>query len=340
MKITVIGAGNIGTATCVYLLDRGCDVSLFTRDSKKAMHLNLNGIISEGKITGHYNLKAYDCYEEALRNSDYILITTLANDHLDVFKSIQPYLKKGQRIIVFNGNWGAFEAKNYYKEFLAEEKIVVAETSAMLLMGNVSELGRVNILGIKNEVNISTVVPEDVDTVIFELSEIFPQLKKSFNIFETSLSSTNPIIHVPISIFNLARIDEGHDFSFYGQGVSKSTIEYIEAIDHERITLANNLGIFCPNILSSINGFFDIKHDNLYDALNKNQTYISGKAPKKLSHRYLTEDIPYGLVPIVKLGRILGINTEYSEAIVSLASLVMNIDFMKGGVNISKENII
>lgn len=340
MKATIIGAGNIGMATCAYLLNLGYDVTLYTRFENKAMKLRSEGLYSQGAITGHFGLKACSSYEEALSDAEYIFITTLSNNHLDVFKAIKPYLKKGQRIIVFNGNWGAFEAKVYYKDFLRNNEIILAETGAMIFMANAYEIGKVNVLGIKNQVSISTINPDDVDILINDLKNIFPQLKKKNSIYETSLSATNPVIHVPLTIFNLARIEEGQDFSFYGEGVSKSAIAYIEAIDTERVSIAMKIGFKCPSILESINSFFDIKFDNLYDALNKNETYIKAKAPKSLSHRYITEDIPYGIVPIVKLGKVLGIDTKYSEAIVNLAGLALNVNFLDSGVNITKENIL
>jgi opine dehydrogenase len=242
--------------------------------------------------------------------------------------------------LVFNGNWGAFEAKEYYKDFLKENEIIVGETGAMLFMANAFEVGKVNVLGIKNQITVSTVNPDDVNILIYELKDIFPQLSKTNSIYETSLSSTNPVIHVPITLFNLARIEEGHDFSFYGEGVSMAAIGYIESIDKERISLAKKLGFTCPSILESINSFFDIKFDNLYDALNKNETYIKGRAPKSLSHRYITEDISYGIVPIVKLGKVLNMDTKYSEAIVKFAELALNVNFLEAGVSITKEGIL
>jgi opine dehydrogenase len=138
-------------------------------------------------------------------------------------------------MIIFNGNWGALEAKTYYGDFLNENELTVAETQEpMLLMAKVTEIGKVNVLGIKKQISISTVNPDDADALIEDLKEVFPQLRKKSSIFETSLSSTNPVIHVPITMFNLARIEEGQDFSFYGEGVSAASIEYIEAIDREK----------------------------------------------------------------------------------------------------------
>lgn len=340
MKVTVIGAGNIGMATCAYLSNLGCDVTVYTRDENKAIKLRAGGLASGGKLTGHFNFKAYSNYDEALSEAEYILITTLANNHLDVFRGIKPFLKKGQRILVFNGNWGAYEAKEYYKEFLKENEIIVGETGAMLFMANVHEIGKVDVLKIKNQITVSTINPEDTDVLLHELKDIFPQLKKVNSIFETSLSSTNPVIHVPLTIFNLARIEEGQDFSFYGEGVSEAAVGYIEAIDNERIQLGKKLGFNCPSILESINSFFDIKHENLYDALNRNETYIKARAPKSLAHRYITEDIPYGIAPIIKLGKVLGMDTEYSEAIVNLAGLALNVNFLESGVNVTKEGIL
>jgi len=47
--------------------------------------------------------------------------------------------------------------------------------------------------------------------------------------------------------------------------------------------------------------------------------------------RYLTEDVPTGLVPLSELGRALGILTPHIDNLIDLASEELNIDFRING---------
>ena len=47
-----------------------------------------------------------------------------------------------------------------------------------------------------------------------------------------------------------------------------------------------------------------------------NQTYLSAKGPKTLKHRYLEEDLPYGIMPLLALGRAYEIPMPRMQAMV------------------------
>jgi opine dehydrogenase len=54
-------------------------------------------------------------------------------------------------------------------------------------------------------------------------------------------------------------------------------------------------------------------------------------APESLQHRYVTEDIPFGLVTLASLARQLGIPVPGMEAIVNIASMANGVDYWKTG---------
>ena len=49
-------------------------------------------------------------------------------------------------------------------------------------------------------------------------------------------------------------------------------------------------------------------------------------APATLHHRFLLEDIPYGMAPMESLGRLTGISTPVTSAMVTLACELTGID--------------
>jgi len=50
------------------------------------------------------------------------------------------------------------------------------------------------------------------------------------------------------------------------------------------------------------------------------QTEFTSAQPRTLQDRYITEDVPYGMVPISQLAKKLGVATPLTDAIIELAS--------------------
>jgi opine dehydrogenase len=56
----------------------------------------------------------------------------------------------------------------------------------------------------------------------------------------------------------------------------------------------------------------------------------------RLDARYVTEDVPYGLVPIVELGRLASVPTPVAHALTVLASAALGRDFIKEGRTLAR----
>ena len=59
-------------------------------------------------------------------------------------------------------------------------------------------------------------------------------------------------------------------------------------------------------------------------------------APSTLNHRFLTEEIPFGLVPLHHLGCLVGISTPYTDATVTMSGLLVEKDYWKEGITPEK----
>jgi opine dehydrogenase len=64
---------------------------------------------------------------------------------------------------------------------------------------------------------------------------------------------------------------------------------------------------------------------------------ISG--PSSLKSRYITEDLPYGLVPIKKLANQYNIPTPMIDAVIEFASVVNETNYMTEGLSLEELGI-
>jgi opine dehydrogenase len=103
-----------------------------------------------------------------------------------------------------------------------------------------------------------------------------------------------------------------------------------EAVDRERLALGRKLGFeLTPVIDVSLEwyGHGGAKGKTIYEVLSTNPVYVKDTAPPTLQHRFLLEDIPYGMVPMESLGKVMEIPTPVTSAIITLAAEITQVDF-------------
>lgn len=340
MTYAVIGGGNTAQAIAGYLTLNGERVKLYTRDSTKAQRLSQQGLEVKGIYCGKAFFEASTSIADVISDAEFIIISTVAMGHEPIVNQIQPFLKNNQTIVFFPGYWGAIECKRILGyDTIKNKNITVAETSAMPFVSIADNAGSVNINKIKNNVLISTL--DNENPIAASFMNRFPQLIRGNNVFETSLNNSNVVIHPPITLFNAARIDADEEFQFYTNGASPYSVNYVEKMDVERLQIASRLNVDTQSILAVLNEFYDTSYPNLYEALPG--LFPTGLAPTTLDYRYMTEDIPFGLVPLSELGKMLGVETPYTDSIISTASLLMGSDYRTEGIKftgLTKESLL
>ena len=350
MEIVIIGAGNAGKATAAYLLsmrqpsfndktddmhDSSYKVRLITGDAKKAAETEKNGLTASGRITGNFRsmieYSPYGTGDIRASKADVIIVQTVAGAHRDVAERLKGHLGKNQLIIIFNGNWGAAEFESVLGAEAREKKTLICETAAQLFLCSSPDINSVNITGIKESVGFAVSDMKWIREACERAVRLFPGLKTAENIIDTSANSSNPVIHGPIAAFNITRLENGEDYTLFGTALPEKLIRYIEKADLERCAVIEALGTKATGVLEILNSFWPVKRESLRDALKENEAYRDIKGPKTLLHRYIEEDIPYGLVPLSVLGKKLGVPTPYTDSVITGLSLYLGRDFMKEG---------
>lgn len=323
MKFTIIGAGNGGQSMAAHLTLLNHEVVLYDIQTELISKIKeKSGIKAEGVLDGFASVTATTDLEFAMKDSEVIMVTTTGTAHKSVARSIAPYLKDEQIIMIFPGYWGALEFRNIFDEVGMNKKVYVAETESLIYTCRYIEPGHVHIRKIKENLEFATLPATDASIVKDRLKEVYPQLVTTDSVLTTTLNNLNPQFHVPILLLNTGRIESEGDFFFYPDGATPSVVNVIEAIENERLEIGKKLNINLSTCQELLNRFYDVDKDNIYDALQNNPAYKTGKAPTTMNYRYIYEDVPYGLHPIVKLGEKLGVETPASNLLIDLASLI------------------
>lgn len=326
MKFTVLGMGKTGHTVCAYLLQQGQTVTAWDRDAQKLAVLEQSGIRVSGALEGHFPIHTESSLADAVADSKYILVMTTADGHKPVAERLRGLLQPGQRIIVFNCNWGAYEFDQVLHDELREKQILVGETGGMLLLSNLSRTGECFLRSIKKKMSLAAIPAEESERLAAELRPVFPQFQPAASVFETSLNATNPILHAPLDLFSLARIDKGEFYYLYADGAMPVSVGYIEKIDAERMAVIRAMGIHGQSCLEIVNDAWSASYTDLLEGLLDVKAYKTSMGPPSTHYRHFTEDLPYGICPIQKLGRRYGVPTPYTDAILTIYVLALDLD--------------
>ena len=344
-KITVLGAGNGGCAFSGHLAHKGFDVSLFEHPKfeKNLEEIKEKGGIElTGKIEGFGKLSNITTnIADALREAKIIMVAVPAFAHFDFMEMAMPYLEDGQ-IIVFNpDNYASLRLKKLLKENNIEKKIYIAGTSSLLYATRKATPSKVNIFEIKSIMPVGVLPSVDTEYVLKNLKELFDEFIPAENILEVDLQNGNMLVHCPGMVLNAGRIESTKgDFMFYWEGMTESVCRVIEEVDRERMRVGEKLGLKLQDFLTEMRKFYNKEKPgkDLHDFLTHSRAH-GGRgpdSPKDLKHRYLSEDVPFGLVAVSELGKLVDVSTPATDSIIILSSVLNQEDYMKSGITIEK----
>ena len=158
---------------------------------------------------------------------------------------------------------------------------------------------------------------------------------------ETALNNGNPESHPAPSILNTGFIDNhGDEFYLYKDGVTHHTVKAIEAIDKERqqICEALDFEVLDKSARSERSTYFE-GGKSLKEQYNTSIVLKDLLGPVSLNNRYIVEDVGYGLVLWKSMAEALNIETPTIDSIIHLASLMLEINFMREGLTLEKLGI-
>jgi opine dehydrogenase len=334
VRVAVLGSGNGGCAVAFDCARHGHVVRLFDfaefPDNVAAVAAP-GGVGAEGELAGFAPV-AYAGHDAgaALDGVDVILAVGPAYSTRPFAEACKPHLRKGQIVVVCPGSsGGGVEFKKVAGLALRDRSVIVAETHTLPYAVRMTAPGRIRVfLKLKAGVLVSAVPAVDTPAVIEALGEVYPCLEPARNVLQTSLQNANPVIHPAVTLLNAALIERtGGDFRFYEDGITPAVGRLIEALDRERIAIGRRLGVeVLPDPqLGCRQGYMT---EATYDTGYSEAPGFRGiKAQSRLEHRYLNEDVGYGLVFMADLARQAGIETPCMDAVIRLASAAMGRDY-------------
>jgi len=333
MRIAVLGSGNGGCAVAAECALQGNDVRLFDFDNFSTNIIAINnakGIQCSGAIVGFAPI-SYAGHDIAKTVSDAELVYVVGPSYATVpfAREYKKAMKKGQKVIVCPGtNGGALIFKKELGLDFSDPEIVVSETSTLPYACRIVKPGEVYVFHkLKDGVFLASLPASGIDTVYQIFKQVYPGSKPYKNVLQTLLQNGNNVIHPAVSLLNVGRIESPQDFFFYEEGITPAVGKLMEAVDKERMAIAEAFGL---DILSEpetgyLQGYMLEK--NYHTGYSKAPGFKGIKAQTQIDHRYFTEDVGYGLVLLEEMAKLVGVKTPVITSIIELVSVLLETDY-------------
>lgn len=345
-KIAILGAGNGGCAAAADLTLRGFQVRLFSRSESTTVKLGKLGEIE--LVEGGVTKKAAPFFlsphlPPVVQGVDLIVVTTPAVGHEYLAKGIANYLTDGQKILLNPGHTGgALHFANLLRQAGCTANVQLCETVTLTYICRMPQFGRVEVYRRTTNLRCAAFPGNLTASLVAEIQTVFPNVVPATNVMETGFSNINAIMHPAGMLGNAGWIEKtGGDFLYYREGITPAIGAWIDAVDQERLAIVRRLGL--PALR-----FVDIFHQaglttaeardtgSAFEAIHNSEPNFTIKAPPALDHRYIREDVGYGLVPMAEIGKLLGVKTPVMDGLITLASTALGVDFRADGLTLAK----
>lgn len=326
-RIAVLGTGGIGCGAAALLSERGHAPVLWS-PSGRGTEAFAGGVPlqAEMRLTGSYPVViARDC-ATALAGADAVLLTVPGYGHRAVLEQVAASLRPGQPVII--SSHMSLSAL-YLARLLAARGV----TAPIAAWGTTITTGRrlpgagVRVSNIRDKVDVAALPAAKIDAMLALCQDLFgDRFVPRDDLIAVSLSNVNPQNHLGIALCNFTRIEKGEHWANWS-GLTPAVGRLIEALDTERLAVASAYGATVRTVRDHFHLSFGVPHGPVGDAGAILAARDSNPGPANLDTRYITEDVPFGLVPSTVLARIAGVPMPLHEGGISIFSALYGRDF-------------
>ncbi len=318
MKITIIGAGNIGSQFAVSFAAKGHSVTVFaSKPERISSHMSIvddnDNLIAEGELSAVTNNMA-----DALRGADYVFVTHPAFMLKSTAEAMYEYIEQGTRIVVVPGTGGA----EFFFKKLVDKGAELFGLQRVPSVARLKDYGKtVCCSGYRDMLHIAGIPGRNLASVGELLTEGFGiPCKLLKNYLCVTLTPSNPILHTTRLRTEFADYKEGvvypKNILFYEEWADESS-RLLFACDDELQQVCRALNKLELEDVVSLKIHYEsdtaekltqkIRSIKSLQGLGSPMIEVEGGFIPDFSSRYFTADFPYGLAILVQIAAVAGV---------------------------------
>jgi opine dehydrogenase len=333
--VAIIGAGIGGVYLAAHLGVAGFRLRLHDIDEGRLADIRaMGGLSVEGESDGFAAVERVTVDPgEAVDGAGIVIVVTGGNAQESVATGLAPFLCDGQLLLLIQGNTGgALVVRRALDAAGCRARVDIAEMDNYPYSCRRLAPTRIRPVVAKRWLQVAAFPGNRIDAVFARLAPLFPAAVAAPSAVSTGFTNANAMLHVANCLANAARIESGGGYKFYAEGVTPAVARLYEAINAERVAIAAALGAAVPDLAEWFERAYGVRTGSLDETCRRltyddNGPYQATGTPSSFEHKYITEDVPVGLMPMSALGRAAGVATPAIDALIEIVRHMTGKDF-------------
>ena len=270
---------------------------------------------------------------DAVKDAELMLIIVPAFAHRVYAEAMAKYIQDGHNIVLVPGTFGTLEfLAEIKKHGCTAEDITVSETDTLPYATRIQGPNSVHVYHDLPSFGMGVFPSDRTEEIVDVCKDLYPGVIGYRDVLEAGLSNCNPVIHPLGVLMNAGRIEYSRgEFWYYEEGITASTAKVMESLDDERIAIGKKLGLKLTRQSEALHALGYGPKGDLWEVLKGSKGLTPIKGPSTLLNRYVTEDVPIGLVCWSQLGEVLGVPTPLMKATIEIGIAISDVNYWETG---------
>ncbi|AVH45607.1 NAD/NADP octopine/nopaline dehydrogenase (plasmid) [Agrobacterium tumefaciens] len=282
---------------------------------------------AQGAIEGSFQPSIAVNVQVLADGAEVLVVALPANGHKAVLDAVAPHITP-KHAVIFSSHtsFGAL----YLSSLLAMRgfSVPIVAWGTTIVTGRQTSPTSVQVNTVRKQIDIATIPASRWQSGLSLCQALFgDRFLDRGSLMAIALSNLNPQNHMGIALGNMTRM-EREEAWIQSQNVTPNVGRLLEQLDQERVAIAERLGLDVRTIFEHFHLSYHVPMGSISE-MNQ-EIYRAGRAgngPMTAASRYVTEDVPFGLVVTAKIGRLVGCPAILHEAGIQIFSAMYGRNF-------------
>ncbi|MDO9438870.1 NAD/NADP octopine/nopaline dehydrogenase family protein [Hydrogenophaga sp.] len=334
-RTIVVGGGPSGCATAAMLQSLGHAPSIWSPTGRRFAQpeSDVAGFTLSGAQEGDMRIPRL-LNVEGIGEFDTIVVCLPGSAYEAVLGRMLPCLRTGQTVIV-SGSLSLCPLWLRQSALARGQSIRAIGWGTTLCTAHFRADGSLRVNKPRTRIDMASIGLHDhVEPPLALCERLFgARFAQSDTLLAPTLANINPCTHAAEVIPNLSRIDLAETWSLFGN-FTHSVAALAELLDAERLGIARAYGLELPTLREHYHRSYHVPLGSLVEMTGEmSRRGLGPSGPVSLNHRYIVEDVPFGLVFLEAMARTADVPTPAISGSITLLEAL-------GAQNFRTENFL